>query len=206
MLLSLNDLKLKRITHRDFKLSNILLVHNPDNPQYYYYKLGDVGESYFFPENCNLLEFPFLHLTTVLGYTYDYVSPEVQQFFKSNQKKHKAIYNPFASDVFSIGMTTAFLMNLQPEDIREIQQNLPDLLLPPKLQNYENLVPILKETLNQIPELRITLEDLLQYIEKFENCIQAPKEEKFIEQRAEFQQKEIQNADDQFPSLLSDYR
>ena len=92
-------LQLNSITHRDLKPGNILFTNLLDNKtiQYKSLTLIDFGGS-----KC-LLPYNSVNIDNTIIMTKRYCSPELM-FFSAIEKKDKADFNPFKSDVFSMGL------------------------------------------------------------------------------------------------------
>ena len=185
---SLCVLKDNRIAHY-IKLTNILVVSNPSNPQEYIYKLGDFGESHFFGEND---PFPQTSLKSLRGLTFSFASPVLKKFVNLTsilRKKAGAggeviypLYNPFSCDVYSLALTIANLTDLKKIEIQKFHydQNFQNILILMRL-HYPKLALFLEKMLRESEEFRIPLNDLQLKLEDFKEYAQAPIEIEFLE-------------------------
>ena len=106
------------ICNRDVKPQNIILVKNAATIMYDY-KVSDFGIGYVFPENSKSTS---ISSNTIIGLTQGFAAPELSKietmFEKSGMQTKKCIeYDPFAADVFSLGMV--FLQMIKYKNIKD---------------------------------------------------------------------------------------
>ena len=132
---AMSYLQSKEIAHRDIKPQNILVTRekNNDDPSFYLIDFGiaktGVGNT---------------QTNTNVG-TRNYLSPELAKAMDKNL--YELVYNPFKSDIFSLGLV--FLQVLTLESIKKF--------------NKEKNKAILQQTLKKIAnqELRVMVENML---------------------------------------------
>lgn len=148
VVIGLNVAKNKGIAHRDIKPQNLLLTGNR-------VKIGDFGCAMFDPMRENRV--------TVQGTPY-FLSPELREKFVRVRMSEEdtATYDPFKSDVFSLGVTILCLGFLSaPPELGVhplLQSTIPSLLL--RLISYPRLQFYLSQMLQINPNERISLEEL----------------------------------------------
>lgn len=176
----------KKIAHCDLKPQNILFIPNPNNPQKYLYKLADFGTSYCCQEG-DEPSFPFILFSKMIGYTEGYASPEIIMFLEKRKENPACdfVYDPFKSDVFSLGIIMIELTALKINEISEIlaDQNFTNLLV--SHQQYEKLIPFLENMLIKDPAQRISLDNLKAELQlgEFQKFAQAPNDKFFIKSK-----------------------
>ena len=124
----LSYLHSKGIAHRDIKPENILL-----DKSHQQIKLIDFGYS-LFSLGERIREF---------NYTDGYIPPEVAK---------KVSFNPFASDIYTLGIVLHVMLNAQ----------IPDIIngKPPEFEDNNGAGDLLEKMLRENPEERITLEEI----------------------------------------------
>ena len=128
----------EKIAHRDIKPDNILVTDDLE------LKVSDLGASTLIVSKTNL------EVQTIVGTSY-YMSPELRKGFARTigpvlNKQMK--YNPFVSDVWSLGLTLLTIVSLQSVE---------------EFNDLENIETITKNRLNQLknPTIRKIIEKML---------------------------------------------
>ena len=131
-----------RIAHRDIKPSNILLDSNHSA------KLADFGTAIYVPRNDNMVPITFAG-------TVSYFAPEIF---------NNAKCNPFASDVWALGVTfyqlSFGLLPFKGKTLEEKAKNIKEK--EPFFPEYadKDLIDLIKQMLCKDPEKRITINDI----------------------------------------------
>ena len=133
------------ITHRDIKPPNMLVTSNGR------IKLADFGSS---------KQIDGETAQTILG-TLNYLSPEVNQIYRNMMRgaQNRESYDPFKSDMYSLGVTTLHMCFLRHPSKAFVQTSVEDILerLP---ETYARIKRIVKWMLEQDPTRRPNFLDL----------------------------------------------
>ena len=141
------------IAHRDIKPSNILMVEYEENNIYSAsYKIADFGNAIFVdPSNSSKL----INKSTISGFSKPYLAPELMQYC-THTVKIDGPYNPFLSDVYSLGLVFLQMINSKwgkKEAKKSFLRDIPGLkdpIIQKILQNMLRKDPLKRWTFNQI--------------------------------------------------------
>ena len=184
------------IANRDLKAENIILVENDEHEGQLLYKISDFGISCVLPLNNELIS-----CKTIIGISKKYIAPEIIEFFKFLfvDSKYEMNYNPYKSDVYSLGIIVLKMMNYS-YGIKKINDGL--LKNKEIFIGYENLLPLLERMLEQDPNKRIDFKGLDKLfdekidIEKYDFSIKVKDEWKYylksLDKKEEKQEKTIE--------------
>ena len=188
------------IANRDVKPSNIILVDNPFQENRYYYKISDFGLGCKLEKGVCTVE-----LEGLLGCTEEYAAPEVRKFCKKAINHKGDIYNPFLSDVFSLGVLT-----MQIIDKKWGKKDRNFFRKKKKFVGYESIIDLLKGMLEENPEKRWSFRrilDFLHMMEKNKFIIETPKDEKLCWQRCRLEKEnKIEQNFQNFEKLLKEHQ
>ena len=147
----------KGVCHRDIKPQNVFL--SDQTP-----KLGDFGSSLFLPTPCQPV--------TSLSGTPLYLSPELHRlhslFFLSDPLQTS--YDPFKSDVYSLGMTLLHMALLRPPlELIPYTENTPEIIknMVVSLTIYPRLQRILPKMMCFYPENRVSFREIEEELRGF---------------------------------------
>ena len=87
------------IANRDIKPENIILVQNPHKEDEFYYKISDFGIGCCLPMGKNQISMQYIY-----GCTKAYAASLIIEYHMFPLKFENKKYNPFVTDVFSLGM------------------------------------------------------------------------------------------------------
>lgn len=152
MTCAISQLKSFGIAHRDIKLENILY-----NSEKNMLKLGDFSEAKYFETLGNQTVF----YNTLKG-SQAYMSPELLAIYLKFQKQVKMSYDPWKSDIFSLGMCIYVLFK-KDRNVLVDRSIIDKELAAWKLKDDSSLTNIEKLLLSLLesdPEKRISLENL----------------------------------------------
>jgi len=141
--------KSKGVAHRDIKPQNLFISGST-------VKIGDFGSAAFDP-------IANYQRSTLQGTPY-YLSPELKEKYARVllHESDSTEYNPFTSDVYSLGLTMVYLALLQaPEELTRLENLRRDTAkVVQKLSHYPLLQGILVGMLEVDQSCRVTLEEL----------------------------------------------
>jgi len=148
------------IANRNINTQNIILVENPANEGGFFYKISDFGRGCQLTNNTSLVP-----VNTLEVITNNYVAPEVMKLLEKDDMQ-EAEYNPFLSDVYSIGLLTLKMINRSWGE-KELKEEM--ILLKEKLQEYEPVFDILTGMLEEDPKKRWDFKKMLKFYQDNEN-------------------------------------
>ncbi|CAD8085666.1 unnamed protein product [Paramecium primaurelia] len=166
-------MKKHNVTHRDIKPQNILYCQADKS-----YKIADLGGAKF-------LKPKQAQLNTVRG-SPAYWAPEIY-FFCDLQKdkegrffvgKQHLNYDPYTSDVYSVGITFLLMRKLIPRLDRESLKIEVEMLR--KLKQPSIFEQILIKMLEYDDQKRISFDDLLQLLSSYKDLFKKPNEDVFV--------------------------
>ena len=158
------------IANRDVKPANIILSEDDKDEDHYDYKISDFGIG------C-IITSPDLMISCreITGYTTKYVAPEVKDLFlkSKNDNNFDEKYNPFLSDVYSLGLTVLKMIDFSFN--KEIFLKKKE-----ELKSFEPIFDVLEKMLENDPKKRIdftTLHVVVSELEERLNFGIKPKDE-----------------------------
>ena len=167
LVITLAQLQIENISHRDIKPQNILVFSNSKNKSY---KLADFGEAKELLKGNKPTEKQTLRGTEL------YMSPILFFGLRSRKIKKYIKHNPYKSDVFSLGLCTLFAATLCFEslyDIRELKSNVSIKIIIEKYlkkrYSYKfiniicNMLDIYETSRDDFIELKKRIEDIYFY-------------------------------------------
>jgi len=192
------------IANRDVKPQNIILVKNPNSTESsFLYKVADFGIGCLLEENQKLLD-----ISTISGFSLYYAAPEVLNAFitikQLNNLNKKWYYNPFVSDVYSLGLVALKMMGY----VKTNEDSLEKVLDKASISlNYDVFMPILRKMLENDDTKRLDFLDLqkeLLNIYKGDNVTTAakPKHEKEFYEKWKEENEKCQSPENLFVSML----
>jgi len=163
-------LESSHIVHGDIKPSNLILVHNENNNEFTY-KIGDFGSSLLL-ENMAKSNQGLIDTKEIKTITRGYSSPETKCSFMMNQNSEKTqitYYDPFKSDVFSLGIVTLRMLGFAKKNIQKIVKSIECKQMQEYFQKkgFTRIFKIIKCMISQQVENRFSFADLFGIIRKY---------------------------------------
>ena len=175
------------IANRDVKPDNFILVNKKNEG--YKYKVSDFGIGIIVN---NIDKSTKVAFETILGISIEFSSPEVINYYYDSNADETELYDPFLSDVYSLGLIILNILGLgvqimnkektqiNNENVIEYR-NKAKMLFP--LNQYDFIFRLLEKMLQYDPSKRSRFQDLKDFIEKGSNKIQIhpPIEDQFFQ-------------------------
>ena len=168
------------VANRDVKPDNFILVKTDQG--LYKYKVADFGIGIIVQNNKKI------SFDTIMGETIFYYSPEVTSYLK-NQNQYEedevALYDPFLSDVYSLGLTVLFMLGLK-DGINTIKKKITENDVSNYLhqimgQKNDFIIKLLEKMLTYDPLKRSRFKDLKDFINnEYKGPMESPAETKFV--------------------------
>lgn len=139
--------------------NNLVLVEN-NQEQRFLYKFFDFSNAFQLESKQNLVPFENFQINPL------YLSPEIEKYFNKQVSVESKDFDPYAADIYSLGLLFIRIMGY-----KNPKKELIDGLLESKdfLNKYEEFLEILKLMLNDDPEKRSNVKNLLEILLKGEN-------------------------------------
>ncbi len=146
-----------------------VLLEKKQEKRVFLHKLYDFGVGYKGKPGEKLIE-----KDSLLGFTRGYASSEVLNIVDSDRKTPNNTYNPYRSDVFSLGLTVIRMTGITNlKDFREKHEYK---------EGYEDLKIILEKMLKENPEERSDFHEISEFLKGFKKK-KPENEEEFVEKR-----------------------
>ena len=156
------------LSHRDLKSNSVILVENPNNETGFLYKIAD------FDKSCKIITenaTPTVPCDSISDSTKEfYASPEILRILEKKSPEND-FYNPFISDVYSLGVIALKMMNkgFGRKDIKILRE---------KLKDYDEvLIEILEGILQENYQKRWSFQRILTHFREKEVNMRCPNDE-----------------------------
>ena len=194
------------ISHRDLKSNSVILVENPNDKNAFLYKITDFDKSCKITEKEAILTVP---CDSISDSTKEfYAAPEILQILEKKSPEND-FYNPFISDVYSLGVIALKMMNkgFGRKDIKILRE---------KIKEYDEvLIEILEGMLQENYQKRWGFQRIIKRLQEKDVKIQCAKDEigfyhKFlIENTENLKEKSLENLEkyyEEHMNLFLNYR
>lgn len=194
------------ISHRDLKSNSVILVENPNDENGFLYKITDFDKSCKITQKEAILTVP---CDSISDSTKEYyAAPEILQILGKKSPEND-FYNPFLSDVYSLGVIALKMMNkgLGRNDIKILRE---------KIKEYDEvLIEALEGMLQENYQKRWGFQRILKHLQEKEVKIQGAKDElefyhKFLLENTEnLKEKSLENLEkyyEEHMNLFLNYR
>ena len=147
-------LQIHGIANRDIKPMNVIIVEDNEKINNFYFKIADFGSG------C-ILENPAKNMipcASIGEITEKYASPEALKAFSDDETFEKQLYDPFKSDVYSLGLTILSLLGFSLENYKTKDCKLKEIL--------QKMLEIYPEDRADFQEIKKYMSNLMKYAKK----------------------------------------